>query len=68
MNVVVTSFNSPYFDAGMTLIASIHRTSREMVDKILAFDLGLTRRERALVRECRLLRSASRWRSTRGRR
>lgn len=41
MNILVTSFDSNYFDAGITLIASAHRTSFKTIDRILIYDLGL---------------------------
>ncbi|MDI6774067.1 MAG: glycosyltransferase [Verrucomicrobiota bacterium] len=51
-NVLVTSFNSKYFKAGLTLLAGVHRTSYDVVDKILIYDLGLTEGQKRLLRRC----------------
>lgn len=40
-NIVITAANSLYFDTLVTLIASIHRTSYNTVDRIIIYDLGL---------------------------
>lgn len=39
--VIVTTFNEPYFEQGLTLIASLHRTGTRGTP-ILVYDLGLT--------------------------
>ncbi|MDW8801313.1 DUF1647 domain-containing protein [Clostridium sp. A1-XYC3] len=46
MNVLATACNSAYFNACLTLIASIHRLSFNDVDKILVYNLGLTEDEK----------------------
>ena len=48
-NIVITAANEPYFNSVKTLIASIHRTSYHLVDKIYVFDLGLTETQRLFV-------------------
>ena len=44
-NLLVTASNSRYFDSLLTLISSIHKTSFDLVDKILVYDLGLSTNE-----------------------
>lgn len=44
--IVITSFDSAYFDQGMNLIASLHRTSFLSVDRIYVYALGLAAHER----------------------
>jgi len=44
--LVVTSFDSGYFQQGLNLIASLHRTSLDSVDKILVYPLRLSKEER----------------------
>jgi hypothetical protein len=51
-NIVITAANSPYFNSLKTLIASLHRTSYEVVDKIYVFDLGLTKKQREAISKC----------------
>jgi hypothetical protein len=41
MNIIITASNDIYFESLKTLIASIHRTSYDIVDKIYVYDLGL---------------------------
>ena len=41
MNILITAANNVYFETLKTLIASVHRTSDHIVDKILVYDLGL---------------------------
>lgn len=41
MNIIITAANNVYFESLKTLIASIHRTSYDVIDKILVYDLGL---------------------------
>ena len=41
MNIVITASNNVYFESLKTLIASIHRTSDDVIDKIYVYDLGL---------------------------
>jgi len=40
--LVVTSFDSQYFQQGLNLIASLHRTSLDTLDEILVYSLGLS--------------------------
>ncbi len=46
-NIVVTTFNDSfdYFRRGLSLISEIHATSFETVDKILVYDLGLSKHQ-----------------------
>jgi FkbM family methyltransferase len=44
--IVVTSFDSCYYQQGLNLIASLHRTSLSSIDKILVYSLELTTSER----------------------
>lgn len=44
-NVLITGANSPYFESLKTLIASIHRTSDDVVDRIYVYNLGLDQDE-----------------------
>lgn len=44
--IVITSFDSNYLNQGLNLIASLHRTSWETVDKILVYSLDLSYSER----------------------
>lgn len=48
-NIIITAANSPYYNALLTLIASIHRESFDLVDQIFVFDLGLDDLERKRV-------------------
>jgi hypothetical protein len=41
MNIVITAANNVYYETLKTLVASIHRTSDDIVDKIYIYDLGL---------------------------
>lgn len=43
--IVITSFDSHYFHQGLNLIASLHRTSFETIDKIFVYSLNLDQRE-----------------------
>ncbi|GAB4375952.1 MAG: hypothetical protein Kow00121_22310 [Elainellaceae cyanobacterium] len=43
--VIITSFDSNYFNQGLNLIAGIHRTSYESVDRIFVYNLGLSQFE-----------------------
>ena len=40
-NILITAANSKYFDSLKTLISSIHKTSYDIVDEIIIYDLGL---------------------------
>ena len=40
--IIVTAANDPYEHTLLTLIASIHRLSYDLIDKIYVFDLGLS--------------------------
>jgi hypothetical protein len=44
---IVTTCNELYAEVAATLVASVHRTSFELVDEIVLYDLGLTGRTRA---------------------
>jgi FkbM family methyltransferase len=44
--IVITSFDSAYFQQGLNLIASLHRTSLESIDGILVYPLALSAGER----------------------
>lgn len=44
-NIIITATNSPYYDSLLTLIASIHKTSLDIVDQIFVYNLGLTESE-----------------------
>ena len=44
-NSIVTATNSLYYDSLLTLISSIHKTSMQVVDKILVYNLGLSDNE-----------------------
>ena len=41
MNIIITAANNVYYETLKTLVASIHRTSDDIVDKIYIYDLGL---------------------------
>jgi hypothetical protein len=41
MNIIITASNNLYFESLKTLIASIHRTSYSVIDKIFVYNLGL---------------------------
>jgi len=43
---IITSFDSHYFQQGLNLIASLHRTSIDSFDRILVYPLGLSQFER----------------------
>jgi lipopolysaccharide biosynthesis glycosyltransferase len=44
-NIVITAANNVYYETLVTLVASIHRTSYDVVDKIYVYDLGLDQSE-----------------------
>lgn len=44
-NIIVTAANALYFETLKTLVASIHRTSHDIVDEIVVYDLGLAQEE-----------------------
>lgn len=46
---VVTACSPAYFDSALTLIASVHRTSMDQVDRILVYDVGLRAEQRAIL-------------------
>jgi hypothetical protein len=54
--ILVMSFNHKYYNAGLTLIASIHRYSYDTVDEIVIYDLGLTAREIRYLNLCQKVR------------
>lgn len=47
---IVTSFDSKYFQQGLNLIASVHRTSFASFDEIIVYELGLSAGEKSLLR------------------
>jgi hypothetical protein len=51
--ILITSCNSAYFRSCVTLIASIHRTSMDIVSRIIVYDLGLRWRERCFLNALR---------------
>lgn len=48
-NIIITAANNKYYNSLLTLIASIHRESFDLVDQIFVFDLGLDGNERKRV-------------------
>jgi hypothetical protein len=54
--ILAMSFNSKFFKAGISLIASIHRHSFATVDEIVIYDLGLTAREIRYLNRCEKVR------------
>ena len=42
---MVTSFDNHFFKQGLNLIAGLHRTSPDLIDRILVYDLGLDKRQ-----------------------
>jgi hypothetical protein len=49
-NIIVTASNTKYFNSLLTLIASIHRDSYDLVDQIFVFDLGLDVQEQNRIK------------------
>ncbi len=49
--IIVTSFDSNYFNQGLNLIAGLHRTNRDLVNLIVVYDLGFTPFERAYLNQ-----------------
>lgn len=47
--IIVTSFDSKYFQQGLNLIASLHRTSFASFDEIVVYSLGLSAGEKELL-------------------
>lgn len=47
--VLVTASNNAYFSRCLTLISSIHSTSFDVVDEILVYNLGLSKRNQKLL-------------------
>jgi len=45
-NIFITSFNSLFFKASITLISSLHKTSIDTIDKIIIYSLGLKKIEK----------------------
>lgn len=45
--IIVTSFDSDYFNQGINLIASLHRTSFDSFDELIVYPLNLSVNERA---------------------
>ena len=43
---ILTVCNEPYADGAKTLVASIHRTSFDLVDEIVLYDLGISEAKR----------------------
>lgn len=54
--ILVMSFNSKFFKAGISLISSIHRHSFDTVDEMVIYDLGLTAREIRYLNRCEKVR------------
>jgi hypothetical protein len=50
--LIALSFNSKFFKAGITLIASLHRVAFDSFDQIIVYDLGLTRTEVDCLNNC----------------
>jgi hypothetical protein len=48
-NIIITAGDNKYYNSLLTLIASIHRESFDLVDQIFVFDLGLDGNERKRV-------------------
>lgn len=48
-HVVATAFDPHYFRQGLNLIASLHRTSLDIVDQILVYSVGLTLEQRTCL-------------------
>jgi hypothetical protein len=48
---LVTACTEEYAEAALTLVASVHRTSSDLVDEIVVYDLGLTGESRARLEE-----------------
>ena len=48
--ILVTACNDRYFKACLTLIASIHRTSLNIVDEIRVYNLGLSEQNKTVLR------------------
>jgi hypothetical protein len=44
-NILITSFNSLFFKASVTLISSLHKTSINTIEKIIIYNLGLRKIE-----------------------
>jgi len=45
-NIFITSFNSLFFKASITLVSSLHKTSIDTIDKIIIYNLGLKKIEK----------------------
>jgi len=45
-NIFITSFNSLFFKASISLISSLHKTSIDTIDKIIIYNLGLKKIEK----------------------
>lgn len=48
-NIVITAANAKYYNSVLTLIASIHKHSFDLIDQIFVFDLGLDTSERKRI-------------------
>jgi hypothetical protein len=44
--ILITSFNSLFFKAFITLISSLHKTSINILEKIIIYNLGLSKIEK----------------------
>ena len=44
-NIIITATNSAYYDSLLTLISSIHKTSKDIIDQIYVYNLGLSNHE-----------------------
>jgi len=45
-NIIITASNALFYNSVLTLVASIHRESLDLVDQIFVFDLGLKENQR----------------------
>lgn len=54
-NIVITATNSAYYDSLLTLIASAHRTSTDVIDQIYVYNLGLNDSEIAHLQKLHLV-------------
>ena len=41
-NLIVTSFDTSFYNQGLNLIAGLHRTNYDTISRIIVYDLGLT--------------------------
>ena len=48
-NIIITAANAAFYNSLLTLIASIHRESFDLVDQVFVFDLGLNDHQKKAV-------------------